>query len=146
MLFRSDPEKAIRVDYAKWLPLFEENFCGSASSLDAGVISEIFGTPVLAFSIFDSDILFVSYRDPEKAIRVDYAKPNFEEFEEYDDRLYKAEFPQFLCAYGDEQLLREIWEGEEVFADDRMLKLCEVIGAQVLYVAEELPEGYERVE
>ncbi|MBO5035066.1 MAG: hypothetical protein J6C43_05600 [Oscillospiraceae bacterium] len=133
---------------ARWLPLFEENLCEgyNASSRDAGKLAKTFGAPVLAFSIFDSDILFVSYADPEKGISEDYAKPNFEGFEEYDMDQYQEAFPQFLCAYGDEAALREAWEGEEVFADDRMAKLCELIGAQVLYDGSKLPQGFQWIE
>lgn len=141
---RKGPALAYRPD-AKWLPLFEENLCEgyNASSRDTGKLAETFGAPVLAFSIFDSDILFVSYAAPEKGISEDYAKPNFEGFEEYDMDQYQEAFPQFLCAYGEESELREAWEGEEVFADDRMTKLCELIGAQVLYDGSELPQGFQ---
>lgn len=133
---------------AKWLPLFEENLCEgyNASSRDAGKLAKTFGAPVLAFSIFDSDILFVSYAAPEKGISVDYAKPNFEGFEEYDMDQYQEAFPQFLCVYGEETALRDAWKGEEVFADDRMAKLCELIGAQVLYDSSELPQGFQWIE
>lgn len=129
---------------ARWLPLFEERLCEgyTASSRDTDRLARQFSAPVLAFSIFDSDILFVSYSDPENDIRVDYAKPNWEGFEEYDMDLYQEEFPAFLCAYADEAALREAWEGEEVFADDRMHKLCGLIGAQVLYDSQDLPEGF----
>lgn len=133
---------------ARWLPFFEENLCDgyNASSRDAERLAKAFGAPVLAFSIFDSDILFLSYADPERRLGLDFAKADFEEAEEMIDSPFQMEFPQFLCAWGDEQALREIWEGEEVFADDRMAKLCGVIGAEVLYDGQDLPEGYERIE
>lgn len=140
------PVLAWRAD-ARWLPLFEETLCegNMASSRDAERLSEVFGEPVLAFAIFDSDILFVSYSDPGRGFRADFAQPNFEQAEEMIDEPYQREFPTFLCAYADEEALRTIWEGEEVFADDRMLKLCEAIGAQVLYDGEELPEGFQPI-
>lgn len=141
------PVLAWRAD-ARWLPFFEENLCDgyNASSRDAEGLAKAFGAPVLAFSIFDSDILFLSYADPERRLGLDFAKADFEEAEEMIDSLFQTEFPQFLCAWGEEETLREIWEGEEVFADDRMAKLCEVIGAKVLYDGQDLPEGYERIE
>lgn len=144
---RKEAVLAYRSD-AKWLPLFEENLCEgyNATSRDTAKLAKTFGAPVLAFSIFDSDILFASYADPEKGIFEDYAKPNFEGFEEYDMDQYQQGFPQFLCAYGEEISLREAWEGEEVFADDRMAKICELIGAQVLYDGEELPDGFQWIE
>ena len=144
---RKEAVLAYRPD-AKWLPLFTESLCEGriASSRDAAKLAETFGTPVLAFSIFDSDVLFVSYADPGRQILEDYAKPNVEGFEEYDGDQYQQEFPRFLCAYGEEATLREAWEGEEVFADDRMAKLCEAIGAQLLYDADELPAGFRWIE
>ena len=75
---------------------------------------------MLAFSIFDSDVLFVSYADPERKLRLDFAKADFEEAEEMIEAPFRGEFPSFLCTYGFVTILREIWEGVEVFADDRM--------------------------
>lgn len=133
---------------ARWFPFFEETLCDgyNASSRDAEQLAKGFGVPVLAFSIFDSDVLFVSYADPERKLRLDFAKADFEEAEEMIEAPFRGEFPSFLCTYGDETILREIWEGEEVFADDRMAKLCTAIGARVLYDAVDMPEGYERIE
>lgn len=86
---------------AKWLPFFEEKLCEGyiASSKDAEKLSKIFGAPVLAFSIFDSDILFVSYSDAAKNIAYDFAKPNFEEFEEFDTDQYSTAFPEFMLDF-----------------------------------------------
>lgn len=129
-----------------WLPFFDEDICecSTASSKDARRLSKAFGAPVLAISIFDSDILFVSYSDAAKGIAYDYAKPNIEGMEEYDTRLFQAEFPQFLvdlCPGAPEEKLREIWDGDEVFADDRMYKLGEVLGLSP--INGEVPEGFE---
>lgn len=143
------PVVAYRPD-APWLPFFDVDICVgyNASSRDALRLSEAFGVPVLAFAIFDSDILFVSYCDAAKNISYDYAKPNLEGImDEYDTGVYQAEFPQFLldlCPKISEEALREIWDGDEVFADDRMGKLCQVLGA-VPFFCEEIPEGFETV-
>ncbi len=140
------PVLAYRSD-ARWLPLFEETLCEgcTASSRDTERLARKFGAPVLAFSIFDSDILFLSYSDPGRGFRADFAQPNFDEAQEMIDEPYRMEFPAFLCAYADEEALRKVWEGEEVFADDRMHKLCQLIGAEVLYDSVELPQGFQPI-
>lgn len=141
------PMIAYRED-APWLPFFDLNICDgyNASSKDARRLSKAFGVPVLAFSIFDSDVLMVSYSDAAQNIAYDYAKPNFPEMEEYDTGLFQAEFPQFLlelCPKTPEATLRAIWDGDEVFADDRMYKLGEVLGLSPIDT--EVPEGFETI-
>lgn len=88
----------------------------------------------------------LSYCAAAEIIAYDYAKPNFDDMEEFDDETYQCTFPQFLtglCPGASEQELREIWDAEEVFADDRMIKLSEALGAVPVY--DELPEGFEAV-
>lgn len=139
------PMVAYRQD-AAWLPFFEVNICEgyNATSKDARRLSKAFGAPVLVFSIFDSDILMVSYSDAAKKIAYDYAKPNVEGMEEYDRSLFKNMLPTFLlelCPTLTEEKLREIWNGDEVFADDRMYKLGEVLGLSP--INGKVPEGFE---
>lgn len=131
---------------APWLPLFGEHLCEgyNASSRDARKLSKTFGAPVLALSVFDSDILFVSYSDAAKGVEYDFAKPPCEGYEEYDTELYSTQFPQFLtqlCPALTEEKLTEIWEADEVFADDQMYKLGEVMGLTPIFA--EVPEGFE---
>ena len=133
---------------APWLPFFDEDICEgyNASSKDALRLSKAFQAPVLAFSIFDSDILMLSYGDAAKNLAYDYAKPNCQGMEEYDTGLFQTAFPQFLlelCPQAEEKRLREIWDGEEVFADNRMEKLSEILGTVPLYSA--VPEGFEAI-
>lgn len=131
---------------AAWLPFFSVDICEgrTASSKDARKLSKLFGVPVLALSIFDSDILFVSYSDAAKGVEYDFAKPPYEEYEEYDAELYSTQFPQFLiqlCPALTEEKLTEIWEADEVFADDRIYKLGEILGLSP--INGEVPEGFE---
>lgn len=139
------PMIAYRPD-APWLPFFNADICESydASSKDARKLSELFGAPVLVLFVYDSDILFVSYSDAAKGEVYDYAKPNSEWMEEYDTETFQNEFPAFLlelCPTLTEEKLTEIWEADEVFADDRMYKLGEVMGLSPINV--EVPEGFE---
>lgn len=133
---------------APWLPFFEERLCEgyNASSRDACRLSRTFKAPVLAFSLFDSDLLLVSYGDAARNIRYDCAKPNYAEMEEYDTELYKAEFPRFLtelCPDVSEDTLREIWDAEEDFADDRMEKLSAAL--HIVSIYDRVPDGFEAV-
>lgn len=131
---------------AKWLPLFETTLCEgyTAYSKEAAQLSKLFCAPVLAFSIFDSDVLFVSYSDVEKGIQYDYAKPNIEEFEEFDTNQYSTEFPEFLVQFCDRSELQSIWnKPDEVFADDRLKKLCQLMQIDLLYGNTSMLEGYQ---
>jgi len=133
----------------KWFPFFETYFHEQvASSREAQVISEAFQAPVITFSIFDSDILFVSYTDSINGISLDYASPNSEGYEEYDQDLYSRDFPQFLLEYSDasvHQKLLDIWRSYDyIFADEKMKDICRIMNMYVLYDAYEhdLPEEF----
>ena len=139
------PMIAHRTD-APWLPFFNVDICEgyNASSRDARKLSKLFGAPVLALSVYDSDILLVSYSDAAKGVEYDYAKPNSEWMEEYDMETFRNEFPAFLLELRPtltEEKLREIWEADEVFADDRMYKLGKVMGLSP--INGKVPEGFE---
>nr|WP_325185706.1 hypothetical protein [uncultured Oscillibacter sp.] len=141
------PSLAYRRD-TPWLPYFEMRLCdGSiADSRAAKKLSRQFGAPVLVMALFDSDILFLSYADAAGSTVCDYAKPNFEEMEEYDTDLYSTEFPEILLrlfANTDAAAVRDIWDGEEAFANDRLEKLCQLLGLPLLGEGCPMPEGFE---
>lgn len=154
--FHSHGALAYRAD-AKWLPYFITELCDghNCSSRELLGTSERFQTPVLAFSIFDSDILFVSYCDAERRVFYDFVKPNYPDAEEYDPRVYKDDFPAFLLSLdeenrvqqlGDIQKLKDIWnEADMVFADDRMHNILQFLGMQVIYDENDIPEGFTRI-
>lgn len=140
-------------DGEEWLPYFETGLCEgcAASSEEAGKLSAAFGAPVLALAVFDSDVMTLSYADAANAVTYDYAKPNFDGFfEEYDQELYSTELPEFLLGFcGAEQRdrLREIWEEPDlVFAEDRILRLTELLQIPIAEWAEEMPEGFEKIQ
>lgn len=142
---------------AKWLPYFITELCDGhiVSSKELVRTSEQFETPVLAFAVFDSDILFVSYCDGEKQIFYDYVKPNCPEIEEYDPEMYQEGLPAFLLSLdgedkvqplGEVQRLKDIWDEEDMaFADDRMYTLLEFLDMQVIYDQDDIPEGFVRI-
>ena len=139
---------------ARWLPYFETWLCDGniVSSKDLQEVSEQFGTPVLAFALFDSDILFVSCCDAERQAFHDFVKPNYPEMEEYDTEIYQEGLPTFLLSLGgddniqrleDIQKLKDIWDEEDLaFADDRMHNLLQFLGMQVIYDETDIPEGF----
>lgn len=131
-----------------WLPFYDESLCDGAvaSSGDAMTLSKIFGVPVLSFAAFDSDVLFVSFADGATGETFDHAKPNFEEFEEFDDEQYSTDAPLFLGRLGaDMDAVAEIWQEEVTFAEERMEKLCGLIGAEPYFMPEDESEGYDLI-
>ncbi len=136
---------------AKMLPLFKPHLCegNNATTTETDLMSEHFGAPVLAFSIYDSDVLFISYSDKAAGVAYNYAMPNYEEFEDYDFEYFSREFPEFLLSFCDEsdhQKLRDIWaKMDYIFADDRMFDICELIGANIIYGAEHNLEGFDTI-
>lgn len=139
---------------APWLPLWQTWLCEGnvLSSRDLGRLSEAFQTPVLSFALFDSDVLFVSCRDAAAGEAYDYARPNWEGYEEYDTGTYRLGFPEFLaglCPPERREALRKVWETDDeddVFADDRMWKLMELLDmAAIDPGAEQFPQGFERI-
>ena len=148
---QKEMQAAFRPD-AAWLPFYQTRLCDGSiqSSRDLGRLSEAFGTPVLAFALFDSDVLFVSYRDNAAGTAYDYARLPFENYEEYDGEVYRLGFPEFLaslCASDRREELRRIWEEEDdVFADDRMWKLMDLLGMEAIDpAAKQFPGGFEKV-
>ena len=147
------PQMAFRTD-APWLPLWQTWLCDGVivSSGDLGALSKTFRTPVLAFALFDSDVLFASYRDEATGEAYDYARLPFEDYEEYDDEVYQLGFPAFLadlCPPERREELRTAWETDEeyeVFADDRMWKLMELLGMEGIDPgAEQFPAGFVQI-
>ena len=147
---RSQPNRTVIAyrESATWLPFFKERLCEGyiASSKDTTKLSVIFGAPVIAFAVFDSDILFVSYSDAINGITYDYVKPNFEEFEEFDTDLYSTAFPEFLLEFCSQEDLRAAWDSpDEVFADNRMEQIAQLIKTELIYDSSHIPEGYQGI-
>ena len=151
-IFGKDSIVAWRED-ARMFPVFDTNSCEghTAVIMDNEVLAQYFQAPVLSFSVMDSDVMFVVYRDRENGEKVSCARPNYSGTDEeiYDTNLYKVEFPEPLlkyCGEGEQQKLRDIWESEDyTFAEDRMEAICELLGLDIVYVREDIPEGYEVV-
>ena len=149
---RKTPKAALAYsESAVWLPLFLESLCeGNITSSDELLpISSQLHTPALAFSVYDSDALFVSYCDGKSGAAHDYVKPNFPQFEEFDSTKYRAAFPAFLselCGEANRGRLVAVWNAENVvFADDRLSKLAELMELPVIYDFNEERSGFRRI-
>lgn len=149
-LLAGPPQIAFQPD-AKWLPLFQAHLCdgNTLSTQNLERLSKTFGTPVIAFNIFDSDALSLSCCDGAAGSCLDYVKPNWDGNTDYDMPHYRKDFPEFLnwlCPPEQRADLRAVWDGEEIFADDRMWKLFELLGMEAIDPgAEHFPEGFEIV-
>lgn len=136
---------------AKWFMFFETNMCDGycASTDDTELLSNLFSSDVVAFSIFDSDVLFVSYTDYFAQISINVAKPNDDNYEEYDSDLYKLDFPKFLvpfCKSDKRQKLYDIWESQDYDdADDRLDGISDLIDACLMYDYDDEIPGYELI-
>ena len=153
---RSPEVVAFRED-AAWLPYFEGWRCEGCfcSGRELRELSERFAVPALAFFHCDSDVLFLSYCDAAAQIVYDYAKPNCPDLSEYDLSGCQQETPMFLLSLNGEngapnleeaRRLKEIWNEEGlIFSDDRMEHLLGLLDMQVMYVEEDIPNGFTRV-
>jgi len=137
---------------AKWFPFFDANLCEGSIEIidDLKMLSRIFGVPVLAFSVFDSDGLFVSFTDQKNMVDYHHVKPNTSGFQEFDVEVYKTVFPTFLldfCDNNDHKKLTEIWNSDQyIFAEDRMVDMCAILGISVLYNDRDAPDGFYIIE
>lgn len=137
---------------SKWLPYFETTLCDGNIVLieDIKKLSQILEAPILAFAIFDSDYLYLSYCDASHEISFNHVKPNIEEIGEEDAIFdYSTDFPEFLfafCSSDESDRLRDVWNDTEVvFADDRMHDICELIGATVIYDENDIEGEFQAV-
>ena len=148
-----EPVVAYRED-VRLFPCFDIGICEgyTASSRDDAKLSQRFGVPVLSFAVMDSDVLFASYSDEEKGLEFDCARANIPGMEDelYDTDVYRSDFPSFLLEYCDEadwDKLRGIWESKDyVFAEEKLEDIGELIGVELMYDYDDIPEGYEALE
>lgn len=133
---------------AEWLPFYAEDLCDGYLATGAEVLglSSIFEAPVIGFWVCDSDMMMFLYADAAQGVTLERAKANIKEMDE--EAPASTEFPQLLCELCPslpEKDLRDLWEKEEIFAEDRVYHLCEALGTAPLYGSLPLPEGYEAV-
>lgn len=125
---------AFRPD-APFFPVFATQICEgyNSSFRDCKGLYKIFRAPVLAFSVYDSDIAFVSFFDGKAGW--DFARAP-EGYEEYDEELYSSAFPDFLlelCPSESRDEVRSVWDDPScVFADDKVTEITGILGVPML--------------
>lgn len=137
---------------AKWLPLFEEQLCdgNNVGSWDLAKLSKRFRAPVFAFSIYDSDVLMLSFCDDQNNRMYDHEKPDYdsEDWGECFKDGFCREFPAYLtefCEQKDWDRLKAIWESEDCDADERMEKVAELTGMNTVYDFDSEIPGFEKI-
>lgn len=140
---------------AKWLPYSDDSFYGTFSvDLDgAKRLSKKLDAPILIFSIFDSDVLFLYYCDAKAGVLESRAKSNvgpawsvFVEDPAEANFFPSEDLPDFLLPFCDEKKLKEVWERDDyIFADDRLTDLCKLLNSEPIEDFDNLPEGFEEL-
>lgn len=133
----------------KWLPIYSLNVCEGCDHANKGFmqnLQEIFGKPILSFSVFDSDFLSTAICKDGGIYRYAcMASDIAEDFMAIDE--YSEELPEFLCDYGIEyEQLEEIWEDEEVvFEEDRLGELVKLLGTILVCDEDEAMEHVQPI-
>lgn len=146
----ADRDPSSRLFYnpdAPFFPFMDEGICkGNVVGWEETRFhSGEWGVPLLTFSIFDGDILYVSYADALRNVVYAHAKEKVDCY-----RLDESpDPPYFLLEFFpgvSREKLEEIWSGEYVFCDDRLTELAALLGLPSSPVDEkrDIP-GYETI-
>ena len=132
----------------KLVPVFAAGLCEGAYWVEDDVLKEmerLSGNPVMAFSVFDSDVAFAYSCENGEVGR--YVKPDEGMLEEYGFEEYSTELPEFLCNYGiSREELEEIWgEDSDVFAEESFFRIEEQLGTIFVFGEDEEYEGLEGI-
>lgn len=133
-------------DTVDWLPVFDANYCEGQYNVDEGFLTsleETFGSPVIAFSTFDSDVAFVSIYENGELHRYIHA----DEFmlEEFGFEEYEPAIPAELVSYVDEKELQKMWNEEHVFAEDLIQDIARLLNTFLVFDENDIEEGIEIV-
>lgn len=127
-----------------WLPVFDAYYCeGQYNANKEFMVSleELFGSPVIALAVFDSDVAFVSiYESGELHCYVHADEFMLEEFgfEEYEPTI-----PVELRNYVDDEELQKIWDGEYIFAEDLLQEIARLLNTFLVFDENEAEEDVE---
>lgn len=134
---------------ARWLPYFDEGLCmgGILDERDLNALSNLFGAPILAFSIYDSDAVELFFCDAQTRTTYDYGTSLCPGMIDFEDGCSQA-CPLFLAGLlgVEEAQIQAAWNQEDlVFADDIMTEILEIMGAPAVFDASEDLSGYEKL-
>ena len=136
---------------ASLLPFYEEEF--SHSSVESNEkpkrLSQYFGAPVISFSVFDEDILFIHYSDVERESFCDFEIDNCDDLSDLGEERDEY-FPVFLkkfCAESNHKKLMEIWCNTDYdFASDKMRDMIAILVLADIESANDFSYGYEKID
>ena len=148
-------EKSASIIYnadAEWLQLYDDAMSDGyiASVIDMQVLAKHFGTTVLSFSVFDSDIINISYYDPVGDFYRDTEVSNVSFDDDDDGDADISQLPDFmlkLCSDDKHNRLCEILYVDEcVFVEEKLQAMCELLGLTEVYDLDELPPQYQIID
>lgn len=126
-----------------WIPLFATSICEGTYYIDdskLAVMEEISGSPVMACSVFDSDVALIHFCRTGEISHHIYADEAA--LEEFGFEEYSTEPPGFLCDYGvDRKKLIEIWKEENIFAEECLYQIAKLMKTILVFDHDEKYEG-----
>ena len=130
-----------------WLAVFEEWYCEGQYNADKEFmvsLEELFGSPVIALSTFDSDVAFVSICENRELHRYVWADEYI--LEEFGFEEYEPLIPTELENYVDGNELRKIWSEKYVFAEDLLREMAQLLNAFLVFDQNDVEEDIEVIQ
>ena len=108
------------------------------------LLEEMFGSPVIALAVFDSDAAFVSVYANGELYRYVHA----DEFmlEEFEFEEYEPTIPAELISYVDKEELQKIWSGDYIFAEDLLQDIAKLLNTFLVFDENEVEEDVEIID
>lgn len=129
-----------------WLPVFDEYYCEGQYNADQEFmesLEELFGSPVIALSTFDSDAAFVSVYENGELHR--YVRASKSILEEFGFEEYEPVIPTKLENYVDGKELQKIWDQKYVFAEDLLRDLAQLLNTFLIFDENDAEEDVETI-
>ena len=130
-----------------WLPVFAPYYCEGQYNADEEFIvslEDLFGSPVIALAVFDSDVAFVSICKNGGIQRYIYADEAT--LEEFGFEEYTPAIPAELENYVDGKKLRRIWSEKYVFAEDCLQNIAQLLNTFLVSDENDIGKDVEVIE
>ncbi len=130
-----------------WLPVFDKWYCEGRYDADKEFmvsLEELFDSPVIALSTFDSDVAFASICANGKLHC--YTCADKDMLEEFGFEEYEPVVPVELEKYVDWKELQKIWEGHYTFAEDQLQNIAQLLNTFLVFDENDLEEDIETIE
>lgn len=130
-----------------WLPVFDPYYCEGQYNADEGFmvsLEDLFGSPVIAMAVFDSDVAFVSICENGDIHRYIYADEVT--LEEFGFEEYAPAVPVELEKYVDGKELQRIWSEKYVFAEDVLQNIAQLLNTFLVFYKDDIEEDIEIID